>query len=135
MQERRVMEDNGSRVVIKGNGAFDHFPILLDTQLNCPRNLKPFIFEPLWVNHNSFKELTSKTWQDNQLSLSQTVTKFQGKLKIWNFEHFGNIFQELKKTKARLYNLRKKIQQYQLLLLERNLHNKIKNLLKYEENN
>lgn len=114
----------------------DHCPILLQTSQNINRGPKPFRFEPFWMKHSTFTKATSRVWQTDQRNLSQTISHYQLEISKCNKENFGNIFQEIKRTKARLYGLQKNIQycaNSQLLNLERKLQNKIKELLEYEE--
>lgn len=114
----------------------DHWPILLQTHKITMTGQKPFRFEPFWMKHPSFLDLTSRVWLSQHGNLSQIVTDFQKELSIWNKDNFGNIFHEIKRTKARLYGLQKIIhfkRDSQLLLLEQTLQDKIKTLLEYEE--
>lgn len=62
---------------------------------------------------------------------------FQKELASWNTNVFGNIFQQIKRTKARLLGVQRKLENNtdsQLLRLETNLQNQLYHLLENEEN-
>lgn len=99
----------------------DHCPILLRTNPWYTPGRKPFRFEPFWMKHKSFIPLTTIIWDNENHNLSQSIKIYQDELTKWNLKTFGNIFFEIKRTKARLYGIQKS-DDYgydpQLLLLE-----------------
>lgn len=113
--------------------SFDHCPTLLQTQKILHIGLKPFRFEPLWMKHQSFIDITTRIWQTQQGDISQTISNFQNELSVWNKHTFGDIYQEIKRTKETLCGLQKAIQYKQDSQLLKTCKKKFKNLLEYEE--
>lgn len=60
----------------------------------------------MWCNHPSFKDLVQKIF-GNGNELLNSISTFQKQAHTWNKNVFGNIFQELRKTLARIEGLQK----------------------------
>lgn len=114
----------------------DHNSILLTTNPSNPRGSRPFRFEPAWMKHPNFKTITANIWQKDQVTLESTIMSFQREIQVWNKEIFGNVFQQIKRTKARLLGVQKQLENNadsELLLLESNLQKELLHLLENEE--
>lgn len=62
---------------------------------------RPFRFQPMWLSHPSFPGLVSDAWSGPS-SLSNAITTFTTKARIWKRDHFGNIFYRKRRICARL---------------------------------
>jgi len=87
----------------------DHHPLLADFMTKCDNGQKlvrPFCFEVAWTTHDSFADLLKTGWR----SSSNFITALDNltlKLKDWNWEVFGSIFQRKKRVLARLGGVQK----------------------------
>jgi hypothetical protein len=87
----------------------DHHPLLADFMTKCDNGQKlvrPFRFEVAWTTHDSFADLLKTGWR----SSSNFITALDNltlKLKDWNWEVFGSIFQRKKRVLARLGGVQK----------------------------
>ena len=97
-----ILHDMGEIMseVLPGTG-FDHWPIYLRWDWSCSTLRKPFKFEQFWMEHKDFKDIVQQWWQELVPSSGTTMYCFQQKLKmlkskirIWNKEEFGNIFED-----------------------------------------
>ncbi|KAL1357221.1 hypothetical protein HN51_009176 [Arachis hypogaea] len=80
----------------------DHHPILIRTfsTSNNPK-IRPFRFEFMWMQHEDFNSFIRENWQsDSPLNLN--IQSFVTKIKKWNQQVFGHIFQQKKQILARL---------------------------------
>ncbi|CAL1359886.1 unnamed protein product [Linum trigynum] len=84
----------------------DHRPILVDVKSGCPlpNQVRPFRFLAPWISHDDFPNVLDRGWrpQEGYLVSMQGLTE---KLKVWNKEVFGNIFQRKKELRSRLSKL------------------------------
>ena len=89
----------------------DHCPILLDTNPFERKPSKPFWFEQMWLTDPTFPSLIQNSWQASALipSGSSSLSRFPRRLealtvniRLWNKNHFGNLFQRKTRLLARL---------------------------------
>lgn len=91
----------------------DHCPVLLSLhRLPFAFFPRPFRFQQMWLLHFSFFHLVCDVWIDAP-NLQLAIDQFSSKAKVWNKDHFGNIF--LKKKKI----LRAKLKGIQVALASR----------------
>ncbi|KAK9988211.1 hypothetical protein SO802_028450 [Lithocarpus litseifolius] len=114
----------------------DHCPVLLDfhPHPNC-RLDRPFKFQSFWLSDNSFPELVRNAWA-NHAGLYDSIKKFTREVKIWNRDHFGNIFSKKKRLLARLSGIQRVMADrptYFLVNLEKELRLELNSILKQEE--
>ena len=76
---------------------------------------KPFRFEQLWLEHKDFKDIVNQWWQETVPPTGIVTYRFQQKLKTlkakirtWNKEEFGNIFEDKKRLTNELELLNQK---------------------------
>ncbi|XVF13155.1 hypothetical protein REPUB_Repub08aG0183800 [Reevesia pubescens] len=81
----------------------DHCPILVSLQTSLPVNkiARPFRFELAWLSHTSFAKLLKDNWVEDT-SLHIMLCRWQGILKQWNMDVFGNVFRKKRRLLARL---------------------------------
>lgn len=76
----------------------DHYPVLLSLhRLPSAFFPRPFRFQPMWLSHPSFSHLVHDVWIDAP-NLQLAIDQFGSKVKVWNKDHFGNIFLKKKKS-------------------------------------
>ena len=82
----------------------DHWPVCLILEGVADRLPKPFRFEQFWLEHGEFKGLVEQWWQEMKDSGRTRMYNFQQKLKVlkakirsWNKNDFGNIFEDKKR--------------------------------------
>ncbi|CAN1125969.1 LINE-1 reverse transcriptase homolog [Linum perenne] len=84
----------------------DHRPILI----HCPeglvphRSIRPFRFVAAWLEHDTFSPTLKNAWRHN-VPTPAALTTLQSKLRRWNKDIFGNIFQRKKQLVLHLGNL------------------------------
>ena len=116
----------------------NHHPILINSS---PSNLlhanRPFRLETIWFSDLSFPKITQDSWNSHLEDAILALKDFTNKIRIWNRNVFGNIFQ--KKTKSLLVRLNG-IQTALfsnhspfLTNLEKNLNMEFQHILKLEE--
>lgn len=79
---------------------YDHNPLLLsldNAHVPCP-NLKHFIFEAMWMQHDDYDQLLSSAWSEGNLSILNKSKTLVPTLLKWNKEVFGCLFQKKKKV-------------------------------------
>ncbi|MCI01683.1 RNA-directed DNA polymerase (Reverse transcriptase), partial [Trifolium medium] len=74
----------------------DHFPILLNFQMNSTNYASQFKFLKMWTLHDSCKDLISNCWGTQIIGspmfiLSKKLKLLKEHLKNWNKEVFGNV--------------------------------------------
>ncbi|KAL5831664.1 hypothetical protein ACOSQ4_017018 [Xanthoceras sorbifolium] len=82
----------------------DHCPILLKLHSShtlCSL-LKPFRFEAMWMCHAEFDRIIFGEWNTSEGNVLDKILSLFNKLKLWNKENFGCIFQRKKRLLARL---------------------------------
>lgn len=98
---------SGSQFLVKHlpRGLSDHAPLLLlmDSQQSRPGR---FIFQKMWISHDSFRSTVSETWKQDQVQYPNPLVGFTCKLKSvkaalckWNKEVFGDIHSEVQLAK------------------------------------
>ena len=115
---------------------FDHCPIKLlfdkPQDIQAPR---PFRFQPMWLSHPSFPGVVRDAWS-NPPTLQQAVMSFSEKAKVWNKDHFGNLFQRTKRVLARLKGIQESLAaspSTHLINLEKMLRSEFTEVAKLEE--
>ena len=70
---------------------------------------KPFRFEQFWLEHKDFKERVTQWWQElvpphgtNMYRFQQKLKALKSKIRTWNKEEFGNIFEYKKRLISEL---------------------------------
>jgi len=93
----------------------DHWPVCLKWGLDERSRRRPFRFESFWLTHPDLRSLISSWWKDSEdpsdrsmYSFQQRLKSLKVKLKDWNREHFGNIFQEKARLERRLEEIQKR---------------------------
>lgn len=116
----------------------DHHPLLADFMTKCDNGQKlvrPFCFEVAWTTHDSFADLLKTGWR----SSSNFITALDNltlKLKDWNWEVFGSIFQRKNRVLARLGGVQKHLNGGHnsfLINLEKTLLKEYNQILQQEE--
>lgn len=78
----------------------DHCPILLET---FPRRMtylnRPFRFQSFWLSNPSFPKVVNQAWRRAR-DLSKNIENFDKEAKLWDKNHFGNIFAKKKRIMA-----------------------------------
>ncbi|CAN1120796.1 Putative ribonuclease H protein At1g65750, partial [Linum perenne] len=87
----------------------DHRPILLRCD-DIPRKRidKPFRFLAPWLGHDEFQDYLCQAWSERE-SLPVQLFHLSTKLKKWNTDVFGNIFERKEALSNRLADLEKRI--------------------------
>jgi hypothetical protein len=87
----------------------DHWPICLTWEENLAPHPKPFCFEKFWMDHQDFMQNIETWWVENPNLYGTKMYQFQQKLKHiklkikkWNKEVFGNIFEEKKRLETEM---------------------------------
>ena len=92
----------------------DHCPILLKTDPFERKPSKPFRFEQMWLTDPTFPSLIQNNWKASELipSVSSSLSRFLRRLealtlniRLWNKNHFGNLFQHKTHLLARLWGI------------------------------
>ncbi|KAL5736384.1 hypothetical protein ACOSQ2_031172 [Xanthoceras sorbifolium] len=87
----------------------DHCPILLklhSSHTPCSL-LKPFRFEAMWMCHAEFDRIIFGEWNVSEGNVLDKILSLSNKLKLWNKESFGCIFQRKRRLLARLQGIQK----------------------------
>lgn len=88
----------------------DHCPLLLKCNPFQQRSSnRPFRLELMWMSHPSFKNLISEAWAERDICLETSMKRFSIKVKDWNRDVFGNVFQRKKRVMARLNGIQKSL--------------------------
>ena len=89
-----------------------HWPVSLIWDDGRPTIRHPFWFEQFWIEHKGFKELISKWWEEMEpprgtlmYQFQQKMKQLKAKIRTWNKEEFGVIFQDKKLLKIKLEEL------------------------------
>jgi len=79
----------------------DHWPISLQWDWSSEALRKPFRFEQFWLEHKDFKDLVGQWWKEasipegtNMFCLQKKLQALKIKIREWNRDQFGNIFQD-----------------------------------------
>lgn len=85
----------------------DHCPVLLRSK-NVDWGPKPFRILDCWLSDKSFKKVVIDSWSANPQSgwggyaIKEKIKALKQKIKIWNKEHYGDIFSKFKKIEGEL---------------------------------
>nr|POE78860.1 transposon tx1 uncharacterized 149 kda protein [Quercus suber] len=91
-----------------GSVSSDHCPLLLSLLPNLgQRGLRPFRFQPMWLNHDGFPGVVREAWEGNSQDVCFAVENFTRKAKTWNKEVFGDIFWRKRNLTTRLLGAEK----------------------------
>ena len=70
---------------------------------------KPFRFEQFWLEHKDFNDLVNQWWQELvppprtvMYRFQQKLRTLKAKIRTWNREEFGNIFEDKKRLLSKL---------------------------------
>lgn len=103
----------------------DHCPIILKSG-SQNWGPKPFRFNNCWLDHNGFKKMVEKVWNELRIDgwsayvLKEKLKLLQGEIKTWNWEVFGNVDTKIKKMEEEISNLDKKAENVGLSEVEVN---------------
>lgn len=81
----------------------DHRMVLMKMKKTVKQNQKrrPFRFMAAWLTHEDFDSFMRNTWRSD-LSWNEQINNLQGKLRHWNRDVFGDVFQRKKRLLRRL---------------------------------
>ncbi|KAL0412317.1 UNVERIFIED_CONTAM: hypothetical protein Slati_3821400 [Sesamum latifolium] len=84
----------------------NHCPLLLSVATETKKGPAPFRFQNMWTKHHAFKQCVLTSWQfpingKGMFKLQQKLYRLKAALKNWNWEVFGNIFQNIKEAEQR----------------------------------
>lgn len=88
------------------------------------------------MSHKDFPTIVKNYWDQNQVSLEETITSFTNSLSLWNTHTFKNIYLRNNKLLARILGTQKTLcfnNCDQLRSLENNLQDELLKLLQCEE--
>ena len=92
----------------------DHAPILVDVAKPIDFGPTPFKFLDVWLDDATCLQVIKQSWvspvvdnDDMSLRWFLKFTSLKKTLKIWNKEHFRNIFDNVKKAEERLANVQR----------------------------
>jgi len=90
----------------------DHWPISIQWEWSSDSLRKPFRFEQFWLEHKDFKDLVTHWWKEaaipegtSMFCLQKKLQALKVKIREWNRDHFGNIFQDKEQVKRDLEEL------------------------------
>lgn len=94
----------------------DHWPISLSWQGLGNQVGKPFRFEHCWFEDPNFKSKVKDLWSESTSQKGNCMYRFQqrlkslkNKLKIWNKEEFGNIFEDKSRLESQLQKVAEEV--------------------------
>lgn len=87
----------------------DHCPLLIKIAPHYSTNKTnpPFRFQAMWMQHNSFGDVVSTTWNNSHGDALAKSSVLASTLKSWNRDTFGNIFHQKRRLLARLAGIQK----------------------------
>ncbi|CAI0395768.1 unnamed protein product [Linum tenue] len=115
----------------------DHHP-LLTTVTNQGVNQnpsRPFRFEAAWLTSDSFSDFLTGNWNP-QIPLPEALESLSERLKLWNRNSFGNIFQKKRRLLKRIQGIQNKASHFfspGLLKLQAKLEAELDAVLAQEE--
>ncbi|KAK6160616.1 hypothetical protein DH2020_003997 [Rehmannia glutinosa] len=85
----------------------DHAPLLLTAHLSVKKPPYAFRYFKMWTRHHSFTDTVAEVWKHptgfhGMLNLHHKLIRVKQKLKWWNKQVFGNIFQKLSEAEAKV---------------------------------
>lgn len=92
----------------------DHYPILLELQMNEESQPHQFKFLKMWTLHEECKNLVASSWRERYVGcdmfvLSQKLKSLKSKLKTWNRCVFGNVHELVRNAEAHLHSIQNQI--------------------------
>eukprot|EP00253_Pinus_taeda_P023904 PITA_23904 len=100
--------------VLPGMGS-DHWPICLEIDIKKTNIKKPLCFESFWLRNPNFLNKLEEWWNESQVRGQRKMHTFQLRLKElkqkirkWNKEDFGNIFEEKQKLERAMEEVQQK---------------------------
>jgi len=101
--------------ILPGLGS-DHWPISLEIDIKKIKSKKPFRFESFWLRNPDFLNKLEEWWLQSQVRGQCKMHTFQLRLKEikhkirkWNKEDFGNIFEEKQKLERAMEEIQQQI--------------------------
>ena len=98
-----MMEGEELTAVVLPSTVSEHWPISMEWERMGVNLRRPFCFEQLRLLHPKFPKKLKQWWTDFypikgtlMYWFQQKLNILKGKIKRWNIESFGNIFQEKK---------------------------------------
>ncbi|KAJ4726796.1 Ribonuclease H domain [Melia azedarach] len=96
--------------------ASDHSPLLISLEQSTTRGPSRFRFLHTWLRHQGFIDVIRQSWSvpvhgSGMFGFQQKLTRLKLRLKAWNREIFGNVFQRVREAEAevtereRIYDL------------------------------
>lgn len=92
----------------------DHYPILLDMQMNEDHHPHQFKFFKMWTLHADCRNVVEACWNVRQVGcamfvLSQKLKSLKSALKSWNKDVFGNVHELVRDAEAQLHLIQNQI--------------------------
>lgn len=84
----------------------DHYLMLINLSKYITIPLKPFRLELIWLSYHTFPNMVKGFFQ-NYDHLASAISHFESKIKVWNREVFGNIFQNKNTLFSRLAGIQR----------------------------
>ena len=120
----------------------DHFPLLLDLQLNTSTYATSFKFMRMWTTHEDCEKIVKDCWDMavvgcHMLVLTKKLKALKEKLKSWNKTCFGIVHENVKHAESKLQEIQNQIQAIghndDLLNAEKEAHKLFEDALNREE--
>ncbi|XP_028776957.1 uncharacterized protein LOC114733630 [Neltuma alba] len=80
--------------------------ILLLSELPVSKSSKPFRFEAMWLEHETFKDFLIDAWKQSD-DLNNTLNDLKDSIIVWNRDVFGFIEKRKRQILARLNGIQK----------------------------
>lgn len=92
----------------------DHAPLLVCLAQPAPYRSK-FVFQKMWMEHNDFRGVVEQIWSQPvsgapSLVVDEKLRRLKAKLKVWNWEEFGDLKEKIIQLQNRVMQLEEKIQ-------------------------
>lgn len=94
----------------------DHWSIRLEIDIKKNRGRRPFRFESFWLRDPEFIKKIEEWWCQSSVQGRGQMQTFQlklkelkGKIKKWNKEEFGNIFEDKQKLEGEMESIQQKM--------------------------
>ncbi|KAF9602068.1 hypothetical protein IFM89_024835 [Coptis chinensis] len=116
----------------------DHSPIMLHLNPNTNKAPKPFRFQAMWINHESYLPLINQAWVNSEsrnkiFEVKDKLHNTKTVLKEWNKNVFGDVRKNIADTTKAIDNIQVKSPNAQNGREESFLKERLDNLLKHEE--
>ncbi|XP_019432538.1 PREDICTED: uncharacterized protein LOC109339538 [Lupinus angustifolius] len=88
----------------------DHHPLLLCSSSSMTKRNSPFRFLKMWMKHPDCSRVTEEAWKDEIVGcpmfiVAEKLKRLKVKLKIWNWNTFGNIHQRVREALSQVENI------------------------------